>query len=261
MADQVTFSFGRNWGDYLKGISEEDTSRAKEDIEHWLGESFVNGRRVLDIGSGSGIHSLCFLSLGAKDVFSFDFDPLSVEATKKLHKSVGSPANWVIEEGSILDRPFVTALGQYDIVYSWGVLHHTGSMWKAIENTFNLVRPGGTLWIALYKKGGRYNSDLALKQKYNRATSFGKRWLEAKRICTVMCMRARKLQNPFAWNQKISRGMNVYNDIVDWLGGLPYETATEDEVIQFSRRYGFILERIKAEGEGGCSVYVFTRAT
>ncbi|MGH8195775.1 MAG: class I SAM-dependent methyltransferase [Woeseiaceae bacterium] len=255
---KVTFSFGKNWIDYLDTVSDSEVESAEKDIRQWLGSSYVSGKRVVDIGSGSGIHSLAFHRLGAQALHSFDYDEFSVRATKTMWSKTKEPANWVVEQGSILDGDYIKSLGQFDIVYSWGVLHHTGSMWAAVTNAFSLVAPGGRLWISLYKKGPRYESDLALKQKYNRASELGKRLLEYRRIGKFMLARARHFQNPFAWNKKVSRGMNIYHDVIDWLGGLPYETATEDEVVTHARKYDFVLERIKAQNEGGCSVYVFS---
>jgi SAM-dependent methyltransferase len=143
-------------------------------------------------------------------------------------------------------------------VYSWGVLHHTGAMWEAVENATRLLAPGGILWISLYKKGPRYEKDLALKKRYNAASELGKRWLIGRRVLRFMLRRLKRFQNPLAWNEKKRRGMTRYHDIVDWLGGLPYETATEDEVVRFMRKRGLILERIDAHKEGGCSSYVFS---
>jgi len=131
-------------------------------------------------------------------------------------------------------------------------------MWDAVVNVFKLVAPGGKLWISLYQKGPRYKRDLALKQKYNRASKFGKRIMEYRRIVRIMLSRLWHFQNPFAWNQKVGRGMNVYHDVIDWLGGLPYETASEDEVVKLARMPGFVLEGINVSVEGGCSVYIFS---
>lgn len=255
--ENITFSFGKNWSDFIEDISDADFSRAMEDICNWLGENSVRGQRVIDVGSGSGIHSASFCKLGAKSVHSFDFDPLSVESTRKLQTQAGSPSNWTVEHGSVLDADYMRSLGTFDIVYSWGVLHHTGAMWEAIGNCVGLVAPGGRLWISLYSKGGRYAKDLALKKKFNASSSLGKRWMIARRVFRFMLIRLRHGKNPFGWNQKVRRGMNVYHDIVDWLGGLPYETASEDEVVRFVRKQGFVLERIRAAPEGGCSTYVF----
>jgi 2-polyprenyl-6-hydroxyphenyl methylase/3-demethylubiquinone-9 3-methyltransferase len=257
--DKITFSFGRNWTSYLDTVTDREIASAEQDIKEWLGSFDISGKRVIDIGSGSGIHSYVFHRLGARSVHSLDYDQFSVGATKAMWHRAQNPANWTVEHGSILDEPYINALGKFDLVYSWGVLHHTGSMWEAVANAFRMVAPDGWLWISLYKKGPRYQRDLALKQRYNRASKLGKRYLEYRRIGKFMLSRARHLQNPFAWNRKVDRGMNVYNDVIDWLGGLPYETATEDEVITFARKSDFVLERIKATAEGGCSVYVFSK--
>lgn len=261
MTQTITFSFGRNWQDYLSTVSDDAIALAEADIDQFLGKGAVRNKTVLDIGSGSGLHSLAFLRLGAKAVRSFDADPHSVGATGALRRRAGDPGNWIVEQGSILDDDYVASLGRYDIVYSWGVLHHTGAMWQALGNAMSLVRPGGTLWISLYQKGPRYEQDLALKQRYNAASPIGKRMMEYRRIARLMLGRARRLQNPFAWNQKVKRGMNVLHDIRDWLGGLPYETATADEVVTRTRAHGLVLERIAVAGQGGCSVYVFSLPT
>jgi 2-polyprenyl-6-hydroxyphenyl methylase/3-demethylubiquinone-9 3-methyltransferase len=257
-SEQITFSFGKNWRDFVEQVTDEDVTLAMEDICQWLGEEVIRGRRVIDVGSGSGIHSLSFHKLGAESVHSFDYDPLSVESTRKLWLDAGSPSNWVVEQGSVLDSDYVRMLGQFDIVYSWGELHHTGAMWDAIKNCAGLVGPGGMLWISLYEKGPRYSQDLALKKRFNAASAMGKRLMIAQRILRSMLIRVKQGKNPFSWNQKVRRGMNVYHDIVDWLGGLPYEVASEDEVVIFARRLGFILERILVAPEGGCSKYVFS---
>ena len=257
MTDRITFSFGENWSDFLSGVTEEDLRRALDDIEFWLGDRGVEGKRVVDVGSGSGIHSLSFLQLGAESVRSFDFDPLSVKATARMREQYGSPDNWTVEHGSVLDSAYLKTLGTFDIAYSWGVLHHTGSMWEAIDNCASLVVPGGVLWISIYKKGRRYPKDLALKKQFNAGSGLTKKWLIGRKIGRRMGVRLRQGKNPFAWNQRVGRGMNVYHDIVDWLGGLPYETATEDEIVRFMRDRGFVLERIRVAPEGGCSIYVF----
>ena len=257
--NKITFSFGENWQDYLKAITPDDIDKAKRDIEEWLGADYVAGKTVLDIGSGSGVHSLAFHLLGAKQVYSFDYDKNSVSATRTLWEKEAKPANWTVAHGSVLDKDYLQSLGgPFDIVYSWGCLHHTGSMWEAIGNSLQLVKPGGKLWLALYAKGPRYPRDLALKQRYNAASDLGKRWMVFQRIVRTMLVRLRYLKNPFAWNEKKERGMNVYHDIIDWLGGLPYEVAGENEMVQFGRKSGFVLERIKADREGNCSIYVFS---
>lgn len=269
MADSevVTFSFGANWQAYLKAnLSPETVRAARDDIVDWLGEETVRGRTVVDIGSGSGIHSLAFHQLGARELVSFDYDPNSVAATRSLWEQAGCPSNWRVLHGSVLDADFVRCLradGGFDIVYSWGVLHHTGAMWRAVDLSATLVKPEGYYWIALYAKGPRYEQDLALKRRYNRAGHLGKRLMEAREIGKIIRQRVRawhprrvvslarhgglrELENPFAWNRKKERGMDVYHDIIDWLGGLPYEVASTEEVVQALEPKGFTLERVLA---------------
>lgn len=254
-----SFSFGENWRDYLTTVTPSDIQTARRDIEHWLGAESVVGRSVLDIGSGSGIHSLAFHLLGAGSVTSLDRDPHSVEATRTVWREAGEPERWTVLAGSVLDERFLRSLGQFDLVYSWGVLHHTGAMWPAIENSFQCVVPGGKIWLALYAKGPRFHEHLALKERYNSASQIGKRYMVGKTIGRRMLGRLRRRQNPFTWNQKKIRGMNVYHDIIDWLGGLPYEVADADEVVRFARDRSFVLERIQVKQDGGCSIYVLSK--
>ncbi len=257
--EKVTFSFGENWQSYLETVSENEIESARQDILQWISEKDISGKNVIDVGSGSGVHSLSFYLSGAGKLFSFDYDKNSVDATKTLWQKSKEPENWTVAHGSVLDKEYVQSLGTFDIVYSWGVLHHTGSMWEAIENAASLVKPGGIFWISLYSKGPLYPKHLALKKKYNAASQWGKRLMVWEAVAILMIIRLRHWRNPFAWNEKRIRGMNVYHDIIDWLGGLPYEVASADEILQFGRKNNLILERINPLNEGGCSSYLLRK--
>jgi 2-polyprenyl-3-methyl-5-hydroxy-6-metoxy-1,4-benzoquinol methylase len=255
--EKITFSFGENWRSFVDTVSDGSIKLALSDIERWLGPDTVIGKTILDIGSGSGIHSLCFHRLGAKEISSFDLDPYSVESTRLLWGKAGSPANWKVSQGSILDQDFVAGIDKHQIVYSWGVLHHTGSMWQAIKNACSLVEKGGLLWIAIYVKGPSYEQDLKLKRSYNQASRLGKKIIEWKEISKFMRQRWKAGKNPFAWNEKRGRGMDAYHDLLDWLGGLPYEVASADEVISFCEGEGFTLKKV--DDREANIVYLFSR--
>lgn len=255
----MSFSFGRNWRSYARFVSEKMIAEAESDIVKWLGADGVKGKTVIDIGCGSGIHSLCFYRLCAKSLLSIDVDPHSVICTKQFQERAGVPENWRVLEANVLDRAFTGALGRFDIVYSWGVLHHTGKMWEAIDNASRLCRPdGGRLWIALYAKGPSYEEHLISKADFNASP-----WLRKQR--TVWQHLFRKWRHErWQGNKSLSwfwhgRGMNAYHDAIDWYGGLPYEVASVEEVTDFLRARGFTVERIEEAVEGGCSNYLLRR--
>jgi 2-polyprenyl-6-hydroxyphenyl methylase/3-demethylubiquinone-9 3-methyltransferase len=257
--DNITFSFGENWKNYIQTIDEDDISSANNNILDWISLDDIKDKDIIDIGCGSGLHSFCFHGNGARKLVSIDVDPNSVVATSTLKSRAGSPSNWDVYVGSILDKELLASLEQFDIVYSWGVLHHTGEMWKAIENAAHLVKPGGIFWISLYQKGPGYEKDLAVKQKYNNLSSFRKKLFISRLILKIMWKRLKKGRNPFAWNEKVARGMHKYHDIIDWYGGLPYEVASKEEVTSFLDSKSFNLIRVQERKERTCSIYLFKK--
>lgn len=254
------FAFGKNWQNFLGDLNPARLAGARADLIKWLGTDSLEGGSVLDIGCGSGVHSYCLNEMNAKRVHSFDYDVNSVDATRSLHQLAGAPASWTIEQGSVLDWEYMQSLGLFDLVYSWGVLHHTGQMWQAIANAATRVIPGGYLFIAIYAKGPRYGQDLALKQRYHAASVSGKRKMEFEWIFNQYNNRARQGLNPEGWwNQGLDRGMDPYSDLVDWLGGLPYEVATLPELGEFLGELNIDILKQHEEPEGGCHVLIAKR--
>ena len=257
--DVITFSFGKNWKDYLATINETIIAQAGTDMDDWLGRDFIEGKRVIDVGSGSGLSSLCLWRRKPRELVSFDYDIHSVEATQTLRSREGAPEAWKASQGSILDGEFVKTLGKFDIVYSWGVLHHTGEMWKAIDHAASLCAPDGMFWISIYQAGSNYDGDLDLKRRYNLADDAGKRAMIEERIVQAKNWCKARGESEESWNKIDNRGMNNYNDIVDWLGGLPYEVAWLSEIMNFCAERGFAPVRALERGQGGCSVYLFRK--
>lgn len=264
----IRFEFGENWRRFLSQMNDERIALAETSLRTMLGRTSLAGLSFLDIGSGSGLFSLAARRLGAK-VRSLDYDPQSVACTREL-KRRGFPddENWTVEEGSVLDAGYMSSLGRYDIVYSWGVLHHTGAMWQACENVAPLLNPGGQLFIALYNdQGSGSRRWLATKRAYNRvprALKWGILLLASIRLRGLSLLRDTLRGDPTrSWREysrRSARGMTVWRDIVDWVGGLPFEVARPEEVFDFFRDRGFALERMTTCGAGhGCNEFVFRK--
>jgi 2-polyprenyl-6-hydroxyphenyl methylase/3-demethylubiquinone-9 3-methyltransferase len=261
------FPFGENWRSFLETLSEERIDAAARAIAHMLGEQRLVGRSVLDAGSGSGLSSLAALRLGAVRVHSFDYDPASVACTAELKRRYAADAaHWTIEQGSVLDRSYLERLGTFDLVYSWGVLHHTGALWDALDAITGSVAPDGRLFVAIYNdQGGASRRWRAVKQIYCGSTA-GRLAMIATFFPyfalggLVADVRARR--SPLRrYHGQLERGMSVIHDWHDWLGGYPFEVAKPEQVLDFCRQRGFVLERLKTCGGGlGCNEFVFRRA-
>lgn len=260
-SDPITFSFGANWQDFVGTLPPDAVMRAYEDSRQWLTDAEVTGKSVIDIGCGSGIHSLIFQKRGAASVLSIDVDDKSIAATAQVRDRLGATDKWTVRAGSVLDAALIERLAAspFDIVYSWGVLHHTGALWTALDHAIRLVAPGGCLWISLYAKGPLYGRHLALKKRYNAASSAEKWLMERRAIAIHMLYRLRQGKNPVTWNEKKARGMDTWHDLVDWLGGLPYEVAGIGEVVEVARSHGLQVIKIAEAPEGSCHVFLFRK--
>ena len=263
------FEFGSNWARFLSVLDDERIHAAEQALQDMLQVETLDRLRFLDIGSGSGLSSLAARRLGAR-VHSFDYDPRSVACTNELRRRYfPSDPDWIVEEGSVLDAQKMNRLGAFDVVYSWGVLHHTGRMWEALENAAIPVAPGGKLFVAIYNDTGSQSRRWhRIKQIYNSlpraaqvpfaiiVTLPGEIKALARAVLTL-----RPGEYVRSWTEYgRRRGMSRWRDILDWVGGYPYEFATPDAIFDFYRKRGFTLTRMKCGGVGlGCNEFVFER--
>lgn len=272
--DEGHYEFGKNWRTFLDDhLTEERLAEAQESLSRFVRLPSLEGRTFLDIGCGSGLFSLAAHRLGAERVLSFDLDADSVGCCSELRAREGSADNWEILQGSVLDETFVEALGEFDLVYSWGVLHHTGDMWRAIEHAARRVRAGGLLYIAIYNRAdgiglyadGRVGSSRFWEQEkrlYTSLPGWGRRVLDASAATGMVLGYLISARNPLKEisEHKSLRGMSWMVDIRDWLGGHPYEYAGVDEIFHFvHERFGYSLENLFSTNSLRNNEYLFER--
>lgn len=263
---RATFSFGKNWQRFLEDINETTLRRARESLTSFTGLHDFTGKTFLDIGCGSGIFSYEAAELNAGRVVSLDVDPFSVACCEHMRERSSKKSGWSIHHASVLDGAFMQGLGEFDIVYSWGVLHHTGDMWQAIRHAARCVKSRGLFYIALYNRvEGRFGSTywLFIKKLYNRYPRFGKYVLENIYAAWFILLFILRGKNPVREirSYRNKRGMSWRRDITDWLGGYPYEAANVEEVFRFMKKEfpSFALRNIKTTNHIGTNWYLFER--
>jgi 2-polyprenyl-6-hydroxyphenyl methylase/3-demethylubiquinone-9 3-methyltransferase len=275
-AGDGAFAFGKNWASYAQQIGEPQVAAAVSNLQRLLGGTDLAGQRVIDIGCGSGLHSLAALRLGAAEVVAVDVDPDSVATTEALLRREAARARYRVLNVSVFDLDPAT-WGTFDLVYSWGVLHHTGDLAGALRRAAALVRPGGAFVVALYRKTWLCRFWRWEKRWYAHATARDQRRARAVQrglLRANLWLKGRRLEDYVA-TYVGRRGMDFEHDVHDWLGGYPYESISPAELRGAVERLGLTLERsfvgrgrvLRGFGRdlglfgSGCDEYVCARPT
>jgi len=259
------FGFGRNWSRFQRVLTDSRVAESEASLARMLRVESLAGKSFLDIGSGSGLSSLAALRLGAARVHSFDYDPESVACTLEVRRRFApGRSEWTVERGDVLDPDYLAALGTWDVVYSWGVLHHTGDLWAAIDGAASRVSHPGTLFIAIYNDQGVISKGWhAVKRAYQRG--------RAARLLILLTFApyfaARGLIGDVIRREPVwrrytggARGMSAIYDWVDWLGGYPFQVAKPEEVVSRCDGLGFRLRNMRTVGGRlGNNEFVFER--
>ena len=264
MNSEKRFEFGKNWKNLNKKLDDKKIENSKKSLLSFLELKNLEGKSFLDAGCGSGISSLVARKSGA-NVFSFDFDKYSIETTLDLKNNFyPQDEKWSISQGSVLDNNFLKKLGKFDIVYSWGVLHHTVDMTKALNIGKNLKNKG-ILFISIYNDQGiksslwKFIKKTYVKLNFLRPVFilFGYIYFGPSQILKLIL---NFLGFNFQKKHKKKRGMSFHHDIIDWMGGYPFEVATPEVIIDFYIKKEYNLKKLKTcQGRLGCNEFIFQK--
>ena len=266
--DPQRFAFGANWARFLSVLDDERIAEAEQSLRDMLEVDDLQGKCFLDIGSGSGLFSLAARRLGAR-VYSFDYDFQSVACTSELRRRYfpDDPV-WRVAQGSVLDGDYLSGLGEFDVVYSWGALHHTGAMWLGIEHALQRVAGGGQLFIAIYNDQGAWSRVWWLfKYLYNKlpdairpayAYTIWYTIIGLNILKYTLMLRPMRAIRPLV-TYKVPRGMSARHDIIDWMGGFPFEFANYEVLVDYLEARGFRLMLGLPNRGIGCHELVFAR--
>jgi SAM-dependent methyltransferase len=230
MPAESRFAFGDNWASYAKRVGEAQIESARQELLKLLPAAAFAGRSFLDIGCGSGLHAVAAARLGVRHVLAIDLNQKSVATTEALLARYAGGVPWTVRRADVFDlQP--RQHGRYDIVYSWGVLHHTGDVTEALGKAAALVTTGGYFAFALYRPTRLDRLWVAEKRWYAKA---GPRRQRLARAVYVGLLRAGLALTGRSFKTHVdsykARGMDFGHDVHDWLGGYPYQTIGAVEI-------------------------------
>jgi 2-polyprenyl-6-hydroxyphenyl methylase/3-demethylubiquinone-9 3-methyltransferase len=244
------FAFGENWQKYANLIDEDRIQTAEDSILSLLknlpggGANKLAGKTFLDIGCGSGLFSLAAARLGAKSITAIDIDPISIETTKAVFRRFLPNVNLDVRQLSVFDlSPDV--LGKFDVVYSWGVLHHTGDMRFAVRKAAEMMKDDGTLVLALYRNTKCDKAWKIIKRTYSSMPIVLQKMVRFIYMCGFFTGLTVNGTNPITYvkdYKKRSRGMSFAHDAHDWLGGYPYETISLQEMKKLANELNLVIQ-------------------
>jgi SAM-dependent methyltransferase len=236
------FAFGKNWQSFAAIADEESISEAQRGLIKLFPNGEIRGARILDVGCGSGLSMAAALRLGASQVDGVDIDVNSIKAARDLLSRFDVGKSWSVDAANLFDLP----ARSYDVVYSWGVLHHTGAMWRALDHVTKFVRPGGLLAVAIYRRSPACAFWQREKRLYSSAPPpvrlFIRSLYKTAYLSAVAASGRNSFDYVFNYHHR-TRGMSFHHDIHDWLGGYPYESASPEEIVGFMTKHEFSLQR------------------
>jgi 2-polyprenyl-3-methyl-5-hydroxy-6-metoxy-1,4-benzoquinol methylase len=208
------------WTKYLPKIEEQKNFLIKH-----IGLENIKGKTILDAGCGTGVAAVCFKLLGAKEVYGIDISEGALETARKLARQ--NKVKVTFTKDNLLDLKLKK---KFDVIHSFGVLHHTADCRKSFDNLVKMLNPKGKFYIALYLK-----TPLTFLQQGARKflrlfpKSF---WIKI----------AGMIKKLMSGKKKTKRGFDGEGDMLDWFF-VPYRTHhTPKEVSGWFKEHGMKSE-------------------
>lgn len=120
-------------------------------MKETIGFERYGGKRVLEVGCGTGTDLLQFARAGAL-VTGVDLTPQSIAITRDKFRAYGFDGEFAVADAESLNFPD----GKFDVVYSFGVLHHTPDTGGAIAEMHRVLKPGGEAVVMLYNRSSLF---------------------------------------------------------------------------------------------------------
>lgn len=256
--DGPRFAFGRNWRSFSDtALKPESVAAARSQFAALLEGLPLEGKRFLDIGFGQGLPLIFAQERGAL-ALGIDRDADNARALESTARALGLTAPPPHRIVSILDPALPREYPQgFDVVHSWGVLHHTGDMRASLAAACSLVADGGHFLCAIYNRHWSSPAWTAIKWSYVRLPDWARRVLVGALYPVIYAAKWLVTgRNP----REMRRGMDFFHNVVDWVGGYPYEYASVEELKAMVEPLGFTCRRVaRPEVPIACNEFVFEK--
>jgi ubiquinone/menaquinone biosynthesis C-methylase UbiE len=218
------------WTEYLPEVEASEN--------HWKifysGEE-VKGKSVLDAGCGTGIFSIIFATNGAGRVTGIDISEGSLQTARGLKKKFNLE-NADFQKQDMLALPFSDE--SFDIVWAWGTVHHTTDPFRAITELLRILKPSGSILLAVYKRTRLTFLHEIIRKTLLRAPR--KTW---KGLARVMAFFLSPVIFLFKKREKSRRGEKLEELIIDWYFVPIRHYYKPEEIRGFLEERGLVIEK------------------
>jgi len=198
-------------GQFYDVLWQEYTPNLSASKRHWntfFQAPGVKGKRVLDAGCGPGVFSLIFAQKEASCVIGVDISQESLKAAQRLRKSSRLRAIELIRN-DVLSLCFKNE--SFDIVWAWGTVHHTTDPYQGLSELIRVLRPGGSLLLAVYRKTSLTSLHELLRKILIRTPKFS--WLLLAKLLSHVLSPITAL---FKKREKSRQGETLEELVLDW---------------------------------------------